>query len=60
MLTPAAGAGCRAPAGSDDVRSDSAAKADGSSLLGRLWDEIVRTHVRLRLVIEQLAEIEEQ
>jgi len=35
MITPAAGAGCRAAAGSD-VRSDSAAKADDSSLLGRL------------------------
>ena len=33
---------------------------EGKPVPPRLWDEIVRTHVRLRLVMELLAEIEEQ
>jgi hypothetical protein len=33
---------------------------EGNPVPPRLWDEVVRTHVRLRLVMEQLAEIEEQ
>ena len=33
---------------------------EGKPVPPRLWDEIVRRHVRLRLVMEQLAEIEEQ
>jgi hypothetical protein len=34
--------------------------AEGNPIPPRLWDEIVRTRVRLRLVMEQLAELEEQ
>ena len=33
---------------------------EGNPVPPRLWDEIVRKHVRLRLVMEQPAEIEEQ
>jgi hypothetical protein len=33
---------------------------EGKPIPPRLLDEIARTHVRLRLVMEQLAEIEEQ
>ena len=33
---------------------------EGNPIPPRLLDEIARTHVRLRLVMEQLAEIEEQ
>ena len=53
------------PAG-DPCRSDYLAwlaqqrTPEGTPVPPRLLDEIARTHVRLRLVMEQLAEIEEQ